>query len=163
MVAQGITTGFSDDIFGPDQPTQRAHVATFLWRYAGKPAAPDVATFSDVPASAYYADAVAWMVDEGITTGTGGGKFSPDKPTTRAQAVTFLWRLAGRPTPKGTSSFTDVVVGEWYAEAVSWAAETGITTGYTPAIFSPNLTVSRGEMATFLYRYDRVVGAGLPS
>jgi hypothetical protein len=120
-------------------------------------------TFSDVRASSYYADAVAWMVAQGITTGTGGGRFSPGEPTTRAQAVTFRWRLAGRPTPTGPNTFTDVVVGEWYAEAVIWAAETGITTGYTPAIFGPNLTLSRGEMATFLYRYDRVVGAGLPS
>lgn len=163
MVDQGITTGYSSDIFGPDQPTKRAHIATFLWRYEGKPGAPDSVAFSDVPASEYYADAVSWMVDRGITTGTGGGKFSPDRATTRAEAVTFLWRLAGRPTPGSANQFTDVAVGEWYAEAVSWAAETGITTGYSPTFFGPDLTLSRGEAATFLYRYDSVVGVGTPS
>jgi hypothetical protein len=159
MAERGITTGFSDDLFGPEEPTKRAHFATFLWRYLGEPRATGSSSFTDVSPSVYYAGAVAWMAGEGITTGTGGGKFSPDSLATRAEAVTFLWRMAGRPSPASPNPFTDVTEDQWYAEAVTWAAETGITTGYSPTIFGPGLNLSRGEAATFLYRYDNLIGA----
>jgi hypothetical protein len=160
MVDRGITTGYSDDVFGPEEPTKRAHIATFLWRYMAQPVAASAAGFSDVPSWAYYADAVAWMVDRDITTGTGGGLFSPDQPATRAEAVTFLWRLAGRPAPTVANAFSDVPPDKWYTEAVTWAAEVGITRGYSPTIFGPDLTLSRGEAATFLFRYDQLLGVG---
>ena len=92
---------------------------------------PTTATnFTDVPADAYYADAVAWAVGEGITTGTSDTTFSPNTSCTRAQMVTFLWRAAGSPAPTGTtSSFSDVRSGQYYTDAVQWAVEKGITTG----------------------------------
>ena len=127
----------------------------------GEPRAGGSSSFTDVPSWAYYGKAVTWMVDEEITSGTGGGKFSPDRLTTRAEAVTFLWRMAGRPSSASSNPFTDVADDEWYADAVKWAAETGITTGYSPTIFGPDLSLSRGEAATFLYRYDDLVGAAL--
>jgi hypothetical protein len=161
MAERGITTGFSDDLFGPEESTTRAHIATFLWRYMGEPRAGGSSSFTDVPSWAYYAKAVTWMVDEEITTGTGGGKFSPDSLTTRAEAVTFLWRMAGRPSSASSNPFTDVAEGQWYADAVKWAAVSGITTGYSPTIFGPDLSLSRGEAATFLYRYDGLVGVAL--
>ena len=91
-VGKNITSGVGDNLFAPDQPCTRAQIVTFLWRAAGSPEPKNVGSFSDVPASAYYAKAVAWAVENGITTGTGDGMFSPDAVCTRAQAVTFLWR-----------------------------------------------------------------------
>ena len=139
---------------------KRAHIATFLWRYLGRPSASQAVSFTDVPGNEYYTEAVAWMVAEDITTGTGGGLFSPDRITTRAEAVTFLWRMAGRPSPRAANPFVDVPAGAWYADSVAWAAEVGVTTGYSPTIFGPDLNLSRGQAATFLYRYDQIVGAG---
>lgn len=159
MATEGITTGYTSDLFGPEEPTRRAHLATFLWRYAGEPAASGSVAFVDVPHDEYFTEAVAWMVEAGITTGTGGGRFSPDRLTTRAEAVTFLWRLAGEPAPSAPNPFTDVPFDEWYSKAVTWAAQTGISTGFSPTIFGPFLTVTRGEVATFMYRYDRLVGS----
>ena len=163
MAERGITTGYSDDIFGPEEATERAHISTFLWRYMGAPAASQSVGFDDVPAGSYYEPAVAWMVEEGITTGTGWRVFSPDRNTTRAEAVTFLWRLAGNPEASSPAGFTDVPADQWYARAVDWAAEVGITTGYSATIFGPDLGVSRGEVATFLYRFDQLLGAGATS
>ena len=160
MVGEGIATGYDDDIFGPEEPTKRAHIATFLWRYQRKPNAGSTIEFTDVPAGEYYTEAVAWMVDEGITTGTGDGMFSPERFTTRAEAVTFLWRMAGRPAPSEASPFDDVPDDEWYGQAVAWAAENGITTGYSSTIFAPDLNLSRGQAATFLYRYHQLDRVG---
>lgn len=115
--------------------------------------APEGPAFTDVPAGAYYADAVAWAVEKGITSGTGAATFSPDASCTRAQTVTFLWRAAGSPEPKGASNpFTDVKAGEYYYKAVLWAVENGITSGMTPTTFAPDATVSRGQTVAFLHR-----------
>ncbi len=116
----------------------------------GAEAAP---TFSDVPANAYYADAVTWAVKNNITNGTGAATFSPDMHVSRSQAVTFLWRVMGSPEPKRSASgFSDVEAGSWYEKAVIWAVEQGITNGTGEDTFSPDLDVSRGQMMTFLYR-----------
>ena len=110
-------------------------------------------SFVDVPADAYYADAVAWAVEEGITTGTSSTTFSPKTDCTRAQTVTFLWRAAGSPTPTTTENpFSDVAEGTYYYDAVLWAVECGITTGTSETTFSPNATVSRAQTVTFLWR-----------
>ncbi|MDO4516171.1 MAG: M14 family metallopeptidase [Bacillota bacterium] len=110
-------------------------------------------SFADVPADAYYADAVAWAVENGITTGTSATTFSPDADCTRAQTVTFLWRAAGCPEPTVTENpFSDVKTGDYYYDAVLWAMEWGITTGTSATTFSPNATVSRGQTVTFLWR-----------
>lgn len=123
----------------------------------GKDAAEPV--FRDVPADAWYADAVAWAVTGGVTEGTGTGIFSPDASCTRGQMVTFLWRAAGRPASSGEMPFADVPVGAWYAEAVSWAVGAGITKGVDPQHFAPDKILSRAECVTFLYRMD----GGTPS
>ena len=109
--------------------------------------------FTDVAADAYYADAVKWAVDKGITNGLTATTFGPNNSCTRGQMVTFLWRAAGSPKASATNSFTDVASGEYYYDAVLWAVEKGITNGTTATTFSPNATVNRGQTVTFLYRY----------
>ena len=109
--------------------------------------------FVDVPADAYYYDAVLWAVKEGITNGTSATTFSPDNPCTRAQMVTFLWRAAGSPEPKTSEcQFTDVDMDSYYGKAVLWAVEKGITNGTSDTTFSPDATCTRAQMATFLCR-----------
>ena len=108
--------------------------------------------FTDVPAGAYYADAVAWAAKKGITNGVGNDLFGSDNDCTRAEIVTFLWRAAGSPEPKGTGSFTDVNSGSYYAKAVAWAVENGITEGTGNSQFSPDKVCSRAQAVTFLAR-----------
>ena len=109
--------------------------------------------FADVSASAYYADAVAWAVEKGVTNGTGAAAFSPNTVCTRAQMVTFLWRAAGSPAPKSAvNPFTDVKDNAYYHDAVLWAVEQGITNGTTETTFSPDKTVTRAQTVTFLWR-----------
>ena len=109
--------------------------------------------FTDVPATAYYRDAVQWAVKKEITGGTSATTFSPGAACTRAQMVTFLWRVAGMPSPKSQyNPFRDVQKGAYYYDAVLWAVEQGITGGMTADTFGPNATVTRGQSVTFLYR-----------
>ena len=108
--------------------------------------------FADVPADAYFADAVKWAVDKGVTNGLSDTMFGPYESCTRAQIVTFLWRAAGSPEPKAASSFTDVPANAYYAKAVAWAVENGITNGMTATMFAPDATCTRGQSVTFLYR-----------
>ena len=108
--------------------------------------------FTDVSAGAYYAQAVKWAVDQGITNGVGGGLFAPDQPCTRAQIVTFLWRAAGSPAVKSVRSFADVSADSSYADAVAWAVENGVTNGVETGLFGPNQTCTRAQIVTFLYR-----------
>ena len=108
--------------------------------------------FYDVPNDAYFYEAVKWAVKNGITTGVGNDLFAPEQPCTRAQIVTFLWRAAGSPEPKTASSFTDVSASAYYAKAVAWAVENGITNGMTETTFAPDATCTRGQSVTFLYR-----------
>ncbi len=116
-------------------------------------------TFMDVPKGSYYEKAVDWAVKNGITAGTGDNYFMPDGICTRAQAVTFLWRVAGSPTPKTeVMPFEDVPEGSYYYEAVLWAAENEITVGTSATTFSPELTCSRAHIVSFLWR-----AAGYPS
>ena len=123
--------------------------------------APPAALFTDVPEDAYYAPAVQWAVEGGITAGTDPGLFSPNEPCTRAQTVTFLWRAAGSPAPSGKKDpFSDVPADAYYHDAVLWAAEKGITTGAKPTLFEPNSTVTRGQVVTFLYRAAGAETAG---
>lgn len=114
---------------------------------------PEALSFLDVPTGAYYADAVAWAVENDVTTGTSATTFSPDMACTRAQMVTFLWRAAGSPEPETTSSpFTDVQAGSYYYDAVLWAVGQGITAGTSATTFSPDATVTRSQTMTFLWR-----------
>lgn len=109
-------------------------------------------SFADVPANAYFADAVKWAVDKDVTNGLTDTMFGPYESCTRTQIVTFLWRAAGSPEPKTASSFTDVPASAYYAKAVAWAVENGITNGMTETTFAPNATCTRGQSVTFLYR-----------
>ena len=117
-------------------------------------------SFADVPANAYFADAVKWAVEKGITNGLSDTMFGPYESCTRAQIVTFLWRAAGSPEPKTASSFTDVPVSAYYAKAVAWAVENGITNGMTATMFAPDATCTRGQSVTFLYRALKGTASG---
>ena len=116
--------------------------------------------FYDVPNDAYFYEAVKWAVDKGITNGLSDTMFGPYESCTRAQIVTFLWRATGSPEPKTASSFTDVPANAYYAKAVAWAVENGITNGMTETTFAPDATCTRGQSVTFLYRALKGTASG---
>ena len=151
-VEKGITNGVSSNMFAPNDPCTRAQIVTFLWRATGSPAPKSVSSFTDVPADAFYAKAVAWAVENGITSGTGESKFSPNSTCTRAQAVTFLYRASGSPAVSGKAEFSDVSTTAFYADAVAWAAKKGITTGIGGGLFGSDNDCTRGQIVTFLWR-----------
>ena len=152
-----ITKGTSATTFSPKQGCTRAQIVTFLWRAANSPA-PRSSTnkFTDVYATTHadYMKAIIWATEQGITTGTGNGKFSPDATCTRAQIVTFLYRFKSNPAVYGSLNFSDVNKTEHAAfyNAILWAVNNKITTGYGNGIFDPNGTCNRGDAVTFLYR-----------
>ena len=150
-VEKGVTNGVSDTLFGPDQACTRAQIVTFLWRAAGSPEPTAAGGFTDVPADAYYAKAVAWAVENGITTGVAEGVFAPDATCTRAQSVTFLFRALDGTAGTG-SSFTDVPADAWYAAAVAWAVEKGVTNGISESRFGPDGDCTRAQIVTFHWR-----------
>ena len=150
-VANGVTNGTSATTFSPNAPVTRAQMVTFLWRAYGSPRATGSNPFADVSADAYYYDAVLWAVANGVTNGTSATTFSPDAPVTRSQAVTFQWRAAGSPVVAG-DSFDDVAADAYYAGAVTWAVANGITNGTGGNKFSPEVTVTRAQSVTFLWR-----------
>ena len=149
---KGVTSGADALHFSPNAPCTRAQIVTFLWRAAGSPAPKHMSSFADVPADAFYAKAVAWAVENGITGGTGDGKFSPDATCTRAQAVTFLYRASGAPAVSGNAAFSDVATNAYYAAAVKWAEKNGITGGIGGGLFGSNNNCTRAQIVTFLYR-----------
>lgn len=150
---KGITGGIGNDLFGPYQSCTRAQIVTFLWRAAGSPEPEGAAAgMTDVAAGSYYEKAVAWAIENGITTGTADGLFAPDASCTRAQGMTFLFR-ASKASADGVPAFSDVAADAYYAEAVKWATDNGITTGVGGGKFNPNGTCTRAQIATFLYRY----------
>ena len=149
---KGVTSGADALHFSPNAPCTRAQIVTFLWRAAGSPAPKNMSSFADVPADAFYAKAVAWAVENGITGGTGDGKFSPDATCTRAQAVTFLYRASGAPAVSGNAAFSDVAANAYYAAAVKWAEKNGITDGIGGGLFGSNNNCTRAQIVTFLYR-----------
>lgn len=150
-VANGVTNGTSATTFSPNAPVTRAQMVTFLWRAYGSPRATGSNPFADVSADAWYYDAVLWAVANGVTNGTSATTFSPDAPVTRSQAVTFQWRAAGSPVVTG-DSFDDVAADAYYAGAVTWAVANGITNGTGGNKFSPEVTVTRAQAVTFLWR-----------
>ena len=151
-VGKGITNGTSAETFSPEDPCTRAQIVTFLWRAAGSPVVNYAMDLSDVAGDAYYAEAVRWALSEGITTGTSADQFSPDATCTREQAVTFLWRAAGSPAVSGGSAFEDVGADDYYARAVAWAAQNGVTNGISQALFGTGSDCTRAQIVTFLYR-----------
>lgn len=137
-----------DDKYTFPMPASKVTVkATFI-----KNEQPGETAFTDVPADAYYAEAVQWAVAKGITTGTSATTFSPESGCTRGQIVTFLWRAAGSPVVSDAVGFTDVAADAYYAEAVRWAVAQGITAGTSATTFSPESVCTRGQIVTFLFR-----------
>ena len=148
---KGITGGIGDGLFGPNQPCTRAQIVTFLWRAAGSPVVNYAMDLADVSGDASYAEAVRWALSQGITTGTADGRFAPDATCTRAQGMTFLFR-ASKASADGAPAFSDVAADAYYAEAVKWATDNGITNGTTSSTFSPGSGCTRAQIVTFLWR-----------
>ena len=155
MRQSGVTTGCSSTAFCGSADDLEQQI-TFLWRYAGAPSAGASPPFADVAPGRYYTNPVAWAYNNGITNGVGGGLFGTGQPVTRAQAVTFLWRQAGEPTPTGNNPFNDVAAGRWFTDPVRWAFENGITNGTSPTTFAPGQAVTRIQFAAFLSRFDNL-------
>ena len=149
---KGITSGTDATHFGPNAACTRAQIVTFLWRTAGSPEPKSTGSFADVPTDSYYAKAVAWAVENGITGGTGDGKFSPNATCTREQAVAFLYRASGSPAVSGGSAFNDVAANAYYADAVAWAEKNEITGGIGGGLFGSGNDCTRAQIVTFLYR-----------
>lgn len=151
-VDHDITSGTGRFTFSPNAACTRAQTVTFLWRAAGSPRPVSaVNPFTDVHYGDYFYQAVLWAVENGITMGTSATTFSPDATVTRAQVVTFLWRANGQPAA-WNSGFTDVRADAYYAKAVAWAVQNGITTGTGFGVFSPDAACTRAQIVTFLYR-----------
>ncbi len=151
-VKNGITTGVGNDLFAPEQPCTRAQIVTFLWRAAGSPEPKGAASgMTDVVSGSYYEKAVAWAIENGITTGTTTSTFSPDATCTRAQAVTFLARALNAKAASA-AEFSDVPTDSYFADAVAWAAANGVTEGIGGGLFGSDNDCTRGQIVTFLYR-----------
>ena len=163
-ITNGYSTGEYAGKFGVGLPCTREQMMTFLWRMAGQPNPKTTRNpFPDVPSNAYYYKAVLWGVENGITNGFSSGeyagKFGVGLPCTREQAMTFLWRMAGKPEPKtGSNPFADVKSSDYYYKAVLWASQNGIANGYSSGEYAGKYGVGlaclREHMVTFLYRYD---------
>lgn len=153
--SNNITTGTSDTTFSPEFGCTRAQIVTFLWRVAGcpKPKTSNM-PFEDVTADMYYYDAVLWAMENKITKGTSDTTFSPDDTCTRAQCVTFLWRIEDEPKADTPNPFKDISSDEYYYDAVLWAVKHQITLGTSATTFSPDDTCSRAQIVTFLFRFS---------
>lgn len=148
----GVTQGYQDGSFRPNEVCKRWQMVMFIWRFFGEPKATTTTDFKDVPKNAIYYDAVQWAAEYGVTNGTGNGNFSPNREVSRGMVVTMLNRLDGEPkASSNTNNFKDVTKNSYY-DAILWAQEVGVTNGYTDGTFKPNKTCSRGEIVTFMYR-----------
>lgn len=152
-VDKKVTSGKTETTFAPNESCTRAQAVTFLWRAAGspEPTASEM-TFTDVKADSYYYKAVLWAVENKITSGMSDTLFAPDATCSRSQIVTFLYRMQNSPESKAENPFTDVKADAYYANAVLWAVENGVTTGASATTFDPAGDCTRGQIVTFLYR-----------
>lgn len=153
-VENGVATGYSDGTFRPNNDCTRGHVVTFIWRANGCPEpATHTCPFRDVSASSPFYKAILWAAEKGITTGYSDGTFRPNAPCTRAHVVTFLWRSEGKPAYSQKSTLSDVSgLNKDFTNAIYWASEKGITTGYYDGTFRPNTVCTRAQVVTFIYR-----------
>ena len=151
-VQEGITAGTGIDTFSPHMACTRAQAVTMLWRAAGSPRVNAENPFTDVSKSDYYYNAVLWAVKEGVTAGTSATTFSPNMVCSRAQIMTFVWKSIDAPAAKGANPFVDVTADAYYAAAVTWAAEKGVTAGTGANTFSPDDACSRAQTVTFLWK-----------
>jgi hypothetical protein len=152
MVDNDITTGTTPSCFSPDDPVTRGQAAAFMWRMEDEPDPGEVHSFVDVSA-AWQQGPVSWMVNNDITTGTSATMFSPEAPLTRGQLAALLHRLAGEPDAPPPVAFADIVK-DWQVTPVGWMVDEGITTGTSAMTFSPDATVTRGQIAAFFHRYN---------
>lgn len=152
---QQITNGMGDGTFAPDGLCTRAQALTFLWRMAASPAPAAIEDpFLDVKQSDYYYEATKWAAGSHIAGGTSERLFSPNLPCTRAQFLTFLWRMAGKQEPESADNpFSDVSAGSYYGKAVLWAVEKGVAKGTSETTFEPDRPCTRAQVVTFLYRF----------
>ena len=160
LAGLGVVKGYDNGTkFKPDNDCTRAQMVTFLWRLNGSPKPKSTSTkFTDIKTSDYYYNAVLWAVEKGITTGTSKTKFGPSGVCTRGQTVTFLWRMAGKPSVgKAKNNFKDVEKGAYYYDAVIWASNKKIVAGYSDGTFKPGDKCARRQMVTFLYKYDKYI------
>lgn len=146
-------TDIAGPCFGPDNPVSRGETAKWIYNMSGRPRAGDRHSFTDVSDPTQH-DPISWMANNGITTGKSPTAFAPDDTLTRAEAATFLHRLASKPAAP-PHRFNDVVKG-WQQAGVSWMAHAGITTGTSPTTFAPDATLTRAHLVTFLYRYRKM-------
>jgi hypothetical protein len=166
MVDNGISTGFPDGTYRPNQPINRDAVAAFLYRLAGSPdfEPPAVSPFADVaPDNQFYRE-ITWLAAEEISTGWEDGTFRPYEPVNRDAMAAFLYRQAGSPDfePADPARFSDVPVGSQFHQEINWAATNGITTGYPEGTFRPVQSIDREAVAAFLFRYSQNVIQGVP-
>ena len=160
LTAANVVKGYDKQTkFKPANDCTRAQMVTFLWRLAGEPAPKSTTTkFKDIKSKDYFYKPVLWAVENGITTGVSKTKFNPKGVCTRAQTVTFLWRMANKPAPKTTKNkFSDVKTKDYFYKAVLWASEKKIVAGYSDGTFKPQGKCLRRQMVTFLYKYDKFV------
>ena len=150
-VEQGITEGTGKGLFGPEGTCTRGQIVTFLWRAAGSPVVNYAMDLADVDEDVYYAEAVRWALSEGVTSGTTDTTFAPDATCTRAQAMTFLFK-AMKAAAEGKADFKDVADSDWFASAVAWAVENGVTAGVGGGLFGPDNDCTRGQIVTFLWK-----------
>ncbi|MBO4460681.1 MAG: S-layer homology domain-containing protein [Clostridiales bacterium] len=160
LTAANVVKGYDKQTrFKPANECTRAQMVTFLWRLAGEPAPKSTTTkFKDIKSKDYFYKPVLWAVENGITTGVSKTKFDPQGVCTRAQTVTFLWRMAEKPSPKTTKNkFKDIKEKDYFYKAVLWASEMKIVAGYNDGTFKPQGKCLRRQMVTFLYKYDKYV------
>ena len=147
-----ITSGVDPHHFSPKKPCRRADALTFLWRSMGKPEPKTVNNpFTDINPNDYYYKAVLWAVENNISSGVSPTRFGPSQVCDRGQIVTFLWRAQGAPNVTTSNSFADVSANQYYAKAVQWAVDRGVTKGTGGNAFSPKKPCTRGQIVTFLY------------
>ncbi len=156
---QDVIDAHTGDLYGPAEPLTRGTLAVWLWRLQGEPSERAEIDFEDVPEDSPHHDAVAWLVHAEITQGVAGGGFAPQRLVSRAQAVTFLHRLAGSPDPGPSIDYTDVPADAWHHDAANWAANNSIVLSATPSNFGASLSVNRGEAASMLYRFHHNMAA----
>lgn len=150
-VENNITAGTGGGKFSPDKTCTRDQIVTFLYRSKNSPAVTITSQFTDMPKNQEFQKAISWAVENSITVGDGKGHFLPAKGCTRAEAMTFIWRAAGKPEPQAVAGFTDMPSNSDFQKAISWASENGITSGVGGNRFGSNRTCTRGQIVTFLY------------
>ncbi len=159
LTAKNVVKGYADQTeFRPANDCTRAQMVTFLYRLQGEPKTKaTTCKFDDVKSADYFYKPVIWAVEQGITTGVSKTSFKPQGVCTRAQTVTFLWRMAGKPEPKGGKDFSDVKKTDYFYKATLWASDKKILAGYDDGTFKPQGKCLRRQMVTFLYKYDKFV------